>query len=154
MLVQLHPRHTEPTAVMKHSQVTRIMMLRCGKFSQAGPQRLGGGSAFTVIITKETERHVDTKLGACCRVWSLPHTLLIRFETDLPEMLIPEDHPFLHTQDDAQSHDIRMEMERKKMGMSSWPKSAQNYKQCFTIDFQEANCQHKRACLQRRRHLT
>lgn len=66
--VQLHPRHTEPTAMMKHSQVTQIMMLRGGRFSQPGPQRLGGGSAFTVIITKETERRADTKLAVCCGV--------------------------------------------------------------------------------------
>lgn len=68
MQVQLHPRHTDPTAMMKHSQVTWIMMLRGGRFSQAGPQRPGGGSAFTLVITKETERHLDTKLGVCRRV--------------------------------------------------------------------------------------
>lgn len=58
----------QPTAMMRHFQVTRIMMLRGGRFSQAGPQRLGGGSAFTVIITKETERCINTKLALCCRV--------------------------------------------------------------------------------------
>lgn len=45
MQVQSHPRRTEPTAMMKHSQVTGIMMQRGGRFSQAGPQRPGGGSS-------------------------------------------------------------------------------------------------------------
>lgn len=41
-------------------------------------------------------------------------------------MLIPEDHPPLHTQDDARSHDIQMEMHIMSVRLCSFKADAMN----------------------------
>lgn len=48
-------------------------------------------------------------------------------------MLIPEDHPLLYTQDDAQSHDIQMEMRIISVILCSFKADAMNEISLFAM---------------------